>query len=151
MRAKKIPARTLLFVVLNLLPGFGIFAGMVNSGRAAEATNYVIVLHGGAGVWRKELTPERERASREAITAALRAAESILKTNGASLDAVEAAIRMLEDSPMFNAGKGAVLNSEGQAELDASIMEGSQRRAGAGAAVHRSCSRKSARCWRGSI
>ena len=105
--------------------------------RAAANTNYVIVVHGGAGVWRKELTAERERACRDGISEALRAAESVLKTNGTSLDAVEAAVRVLEDSPMFNAGKGAVLTSEGAAELDASIMEGLKHRAGAVAGVRR--------------
>jgi L-asparaginase / beta-aspartyl-peptidase len=137
VRIEKFPARTLRFGVLNLLLGFGIFCAMADRAQAAETANYVIVVHGGAGVWRKELTPEREKASRDGIAEALRAAESILKTNGSSLDAVEAAVRVLEDSPMFNAGKGAVLNNEGEAELDASIMEGAKRRAGAVAAVRR--------------
>ena len=110
---------------------------MAKKARAAEATNYVIAIHGGAGVWRKDLTPERERASREDMIAALRAGESVLKTNGTSLDAVEAAVRVLEDSPLFNAGKGAVLNSAGKAELDASLMDGATQRAGAVASVHR--------------
>jgi len=137
VRPKKFPAWTLAFAVLNLLVALAILGAMSVKAHAAEGTPYVIVVHGGAGVWRKELTPERERASREAMTQALRAGESILKTNGSSLDAVEAAVRVLEDSPLFNAGKGAVLNSDGNAELDASIMEGAKQRAGAVAAVHR--------------
>jgi L-asparaginase / beta-aspartyl-peptidase len=136
VRSNKFPARTLHFALLNLLLTFGMVFGMAKRARAAE-TNYVIAIHGGAGVWRKELTPERERQSREAMTTALRAGELVLKTNGISLDAVEAAVRVLEDSPLFNAGKGAVLNSAGKAELDASLMDGATQRAGAVASVHR--------------
>jgi beta-aspartyl-peptidase (threonine type) len=106
--------------------------------RAAEpSTNIVLVVHGGAGVWRNELNPQREKEARVAIEAALRAGHAILRTNGASLDAVEAAIRILEDSPSFNAGKGSVLTSEGTVEMDASLMEGATRRAGAVASVKR--------------
>src|SRR5436190_22488922 len=129
VRSNKFPVRTLHFALLNLLLTFGMVFGMAKKARAAEATNYVIAIHGGAGVWRKDLTPERERQSREDMVAALRTAESVLKTNGTSLDAVEAAVRVLEDSPLFNAGKGAVLNSAGKAELDASLMDGATQRA----------------------
>jgi beta-aspartyl-peptidase (threonine type) len=105
---------------------------------AAESTNkFALVVHGGAGVWRKELTPEKERAARDVMRTALLAGQSILKTNGAALDAVEATIRVLEDSPLFNAGKGAVLTSEGTAELDASIMNGATLQCGAVAGVKR--------------
>ena len=103
----------------------------------AIATNYVLVLHGGAGVWRNELTPEREKESREAMRMALVAGQAILRTNGTSLDAIEAALRILEDSPVFNAGKGSVLTSEGTVEMDASIMEGATKKAGAVASVKR--------------
>jgi L-asparaginase / beta-aspartyl-peptidase len=106
-------------------------------GHTAEATNFVLVLHGGAGVWRNELTPEREKESRQAMLAALRIGHAILRTNGTSLDAVEAAIRVLEDSPLFNAGKGSVLTAEGTVEMDASIMEGATRKGGAVASVKR--------------
>jgi beta-aspartyl-peptidase (threonine type) len=103
----------------------------------AIATNYVLVLHGGAGVWRKDLTPEREKESREAMRLALAAGQAILRTNGTSLDAIEAALRILEDSPVFNAGKGSVLTSEGAVEMDASIMDGATKKAGAVASVKR--------------
>lgn len=106
--------------------------------RAADnATNFVLVLHGGAGVWRSELTPEREKQSRETMRAALLAGQAILRTNGTSMDAVETAIRVLEDSPLFNAGKGSVLTSEGTVEMDASIMDGATKKAGAVASVKR--------------
>jgi beta-aspartyl-peptidase (threonine type) len=111
---------------------------MTMHARAADnITNFVLVLHGGAGVWRNELTPEREREARESMRTALLAGHAILKTNGSSLDAVEAAIRLLEDSPAFNAGKGSVLTAEGTVEMDASIMEGATKRAGAVASVKR--------------
>jgi beta-aspartyl-peptidase (threonine type) len=106
--------------------------------RAADnATNFVLVLHGGAGVWRNELTPEREKESREVMRTALLAGHAVLRTNGTSLDAVEAAVRVLEDSPLFNAGKGSVLTGEGTVEMDASIMDGATKKAGAVASVKR--------------
>src|SRR5436190_24036971 len=101
-----------------------IVSGMATSRAADSATNFILVLHGGAGVWRNELTPERERESRETMRAALTVGHGVLRTNGTSLDAVEAALRVLEDSPVFNAGKGSVLTSEGTVEMDASIMDG---------------------------
>lgn len=113
-------------------------AAMAMTMRAAAIpTNVVLVVHGGAGVWRNELNPQREKDARVALEAALRAGHAILRTNGTSLDAVEAAIRILEDSPSFNAGKGSVLTSEGTVEMDASVMEGATRRAGAVASVKR--------------
>jgi beta-aspartyl-peptidase (threonine type) len=102
-----------------------------------SAGNYVIAAHGGAGVWRNELTAEREKESREVMRAALQEGGAILKRGGTCLDAVEAAVRALEDSPLFNAGRGAVLTSDGGVELDAAIMDGATRRAGAVAAVKR--------------
>jgi len=97
-----------------------------------------LVIHGGAGtILRSDLTPELEAEYRVALQAALDAGYSILDSGGTSLDAVVAAIRVLEDSPLFNAGKGAVLNSDGICELDASIMNGADRSAGAVASVHR--------------
>ncbi|MEO6393353.1 MAG: isoaspartyl peptidase/L-asparaginase [Pyrinomonadaceae bacterium] len=94
------------------------------------------VIHGGAGTLRRsEMTPELEREYRAKLTEALLAGYNILKSNGTALDAVEAAIKLLEDSPLFNAGKGAVFTSEGTNELDASIMEGNTMKAGAVAGV----------------
>ncbi len=95
-----------------------------------------IVIHGGAGTIKREnLTPEKERAYNEALTQALNAGYAVLENEGTSVDAVIAAIKVMEDSPLFNAGKGAVLTNEGKNELDASIMDGSNLMAGAVAGV----------------
>ena len=93
---------------------------------------YGMVIHGGAGtITRGEMTAANEEAHRAGLEAALRAGYAVLEKGGCSLDAVEAAICVLEDNPLFNAGKGAVFTHEGTNELDASIMEGRTRRAGA--------------------
>jgi len=97
-----------------------------------------MVIHGGAGtIERSEMTPENERAHRAGLERACRAGYAVLKRGGPSLDAVEATIRVLEDDPLFNAGKGAVFTHEGTNELDASIMDGGSLKAGAVAAVKR--------------
>ena len=91
-----------------------------------------IVVHGGAGtIDRSKMTPEREKEYRRGLEAALKAGYQILKNGGSSLDATEAAVRILEDDPLFNAGKGAVFTSAGVNELDAAVMEGRTLRAGA--------------------
>jgi beta-aspartyl-peptidase (threonine type) len=96
----------------------------------------VIVIHGGAGALpRSELTPEHEAQIRVALQASLHAGGAILSAGGAALDAVEQAVRVMEDSPLFNAGRGAVFTAEGTIELDACIIDGRDRRAGAVAAV----------------
>lgn len=90
------------------------------------------VIHGGAGtILRNQMTPEREKQYREMLTLALMTGYGVLKKGGAGLDAVESAIRIMEDSPLFNAGKGAVFTSAGTNELDASIMDGKTLKAGA--------------------
>jgi len=95
-----------------------------------------LVLHGGAGTIPKEdRTPEREQAYRAGLAEALRAGHQVLQDGGASLDAVAAALVVLEDSPLFNAGKGAVFTADGTNTLDASIMDGATLRAGAVAGV----------------
>jgi L-asparaginase / beta-aspartyl-peptidase len=95
-----------------------------------------IAIHGGAGtIERGSMTPALEAEYTAALTASLRAGHAVLERGGASLDAVQAAIRVLEDNPLFNAGKGAVFTAEGRNELDASIMDGGTRRAGAVAAL----------------
>jgi L-asparaginase / beta-aspartyl-peptidase len=99
---------------------------------ARPAPRWGIVLHGGAGIIpRESLSPEREAAVRAALTEALQAGHAVLARGGTSVDAVTAAIRILEDSPYFNAGKGAVFTHEGKNELDAAIMDGGTRAAGA--------------------
>ena len=96
------------------------------------------VIHGGAGViTRGSLTPEREKLYRAKLEEALVAGYKALQSGKSGLDAVEIAIRMLEDSPLFNAGKGAVFTADGKNELDASIMNGRTLAAGAVAGLHR--------------
>ncbi|WP_434734745.1 isoaspartyl peptidase/L-asparaginase family protein [Chiayiivirga sp.] len=108
----------------------------VNATAAAGRT--ALVIHGGAGTMdRAALTPEAEAGIRAALNAALDAGNAVLQREGSALDAVTAAVAVLEDSPHFNAGKGAVFNAEGVNELDASIMEGATLRAGAVAGLHR--------------
>jgi beta-aspartyl-peptidase (threonine type) len=93
---------------------------------------YAIAIHGGAGAIRREdMTPEKEAAYRAALDSALTIGEKILQRGGSSLDAVTATVGWLEDCPLFNAGRGAVFTHEGKNELDASIMDGRDRSAGA--------------------
>ncbi len=97
---------------------------------------WTLLIHGGAGVMRRaEMTPEMDASYRAGLNDALDAGSKVLSGGGSALDAVEATVRVLEDNPNFNAGKGAVLTREGVAELDASIMDGRDRRAGAVAQV----------------
>jgi beta-aspartyl-peptidase (threonine type) len=94
------------------------------------------MIHGGCGAMRPGgLNPEQEGAARDGLNAALDAGEKILAAGGSALDAVEAAARVLEDDPVFNAGRGSVLNYEGSIDLDAAIMDGATRDAGAVAGV----------------
>ena len=103
---------------------------------AADARPIAIVIHGGAGVIEPaRMTPAKEASYRAGLAAALDAGYAVLERGGTSLDAVTAAVRTMEDDPQFNAGRGAVLNHEGDAELDAAIMDGNGPRAGAVAAV----------------
>jgi beta-aspartyl-peptidase (threonine type) len=104
--------------------------------QAVSAPNFAMVIHGGAGtILRQNMTPEMEKAYIDTLTIALRTGYQILARGGSSLDAVEATIKVLEDCPLFNAGKGAVFTANGVNELDASIMDGKTLNAGAVAAV----------------
>lgn len=97
---------------------------------------FALVIHGGAGVIeRADLRPGEEARIHADLDRALQAGHDVLAAGGSALDAVQAAVVMLEDTPRFNAGRGAVYNAEGAHELDASIMEGKGRRAGAVAGV----------------
>lgn len=97
-----------------------------------KAADYAIVIHGGAGtIRRSDLTPEEDAAYRSALDSALTIGENILKAGGNAIDAVEQTIWFMEDSPLFNSGRGAVFTNEGKNELDASIMVGSDLSAGA--------------------
>lgn len=102
----------------------------------AEQPRWSLAIHGGAGVLeRYSLTPEKDAAYRKALQAALDAGAAVLRTGGTSLDAITAVITRLEEDPKFNAGKGAVYTWDGTHELDASIMDGQTRAAGAVAGV----------------
>ncbi len=103
---------------------------------AADSQAWAIVIHGGAGpMTRENLDTSLERQYRESLAIALHTGKKILEQGGTALDAVEMTIRVMEDNPLFNAGKGAVFTHEGKNELDASIMDGSNLAAGAVAAV----------------
>jgi len=109
----------------------------VDNGRLQEVLPMMLAIHGGAGVERADLTPDDERAARAALELALRRGYEALKAGKPALDAVTAAIVVLEDDPHFNAGRGAVFTHDGRNELDASLMDGASRAAGAVAGVHR--------------
>ncbi len=97
-----------------------------------KVAEYAMVIHGGAGtILKKNMTDEKEAAYNEALEKALSTGEEILKAGGSSLDAVVKTIMHLENSPLFNAGKGAVFTNSGTNELDASIMTGKDKSAGA--------------------
>lgn len=105
---------------------------------AAAAKDWTLVIHGGAGVLeRSRMTAEVEAATRAALSRALEAGAAVLRGGGTSLDAVEAAVKVLEDDPHFNAGRGAVFTYDGRNELDAAIMDGRTRAAGAVTGVTR--------------
>src|SRR5207237_7279351 len=104
--------------------------------HALEPPPLAIAIHGGAGVIDPaKMTPQHAASYRAGLAAALDAGYAILERGGSSLDAVTAAVRTMEDDPQFNAGRGAVLNHDGDAELDAAIMDGHGPRAGAVAGV----------------
>jgi L-asparaginase / beta-aspartyl-peptidase len=97
-----------------------------------ETKKFGLVIHGGAGtIERSNMTPEKEREYRAGLERALTAGYQILKRGGSSLDATEAAVRVLEDDPHFNAGRGSVFTSVGTNEMDAAIMDGKTLAAGA--------------------
>lgn len=129
-------AAVLVVLGITPMPLFG--AENKTPEDAAMNQRYGLVIHGGAGtILRSELSSELEAQYTAALGAALDAGYAILESGGTSLDAVVAAVRIMEDSPLFNAGHGAVMNAEGICELDASIMNGADRSAGAVAGVHR--------------
>lgn len=130
---KTLCARILLSVVVAAVFGS---SSCGPGGEVAKKAEITMVIHGGAGtISQDDMTPERERAYTEKLTEALQKGMEILQNRGTALDAVEAAIRILEDSPLFNAGKGAVFTADGRNELDASIMDGKTLKAGAVASV----------------
>jgi beta-aspartyl-peptidase (threonine type) len=125
--------RAAALLVLSTLLSIGANA---MSAPARKPHPVAIAIHGGAGVIeRQDLTPEREAEYRATLERALRAGHDVLLAGGSSTDAVVAAVALMEDSPLFNAGKGSVFTIDGRNELDAAVMEGRTRRAGAVAAL----------------
>jgi beta-aspartyl-peptidase (threonine type) len=122
---------TALFVLVTLIVGCTV--------RSSPATpSWALAIHGGAGVIeRASMTPQREAEYRNALSTDLETGAKILREGGSALDAVESIIRVMEDDPLFNAGRGAVFTAAGRNELDASIMDGATLRAGAVAGVIR--------------
>ncbi|MFI0454309.1 isoaspartyl peptidase/L-asparaginase family protein [Actinomadura sp. 6N118] len=109
----------------------------VQAPPASTIRNVVLAVHGGAGsIPRGSITPEQEKAYRDGLTKALQTGYALVKDGKPVLDAVEKAVNVLEDDPNFNAGKGAVFNTDAEHELDASIMNGKDLKSGAVAGVH---------------
>lgn len=107
-----------------------------NSSKEPEKLEYALCIHGGAGtILKKNMSPEREKEYFNKLDEALTVGDSVLKNGGSALDAVELTIHVLENSPLFNAGKGSVFTHSGKNELDASIMWGKDLNAGAVAGV----------------
>jgi beta-aspartyl-peptidase (threonine type) len=128
-----------LITILILAPALMGVTLMTHAQTPADETGapIAIAIHGGAGtISKSDVSEEKEGEIRETLENAVRAGYRILKSGGSSIDAVTAAVTLLEDSPNFNAGKGAVFNAAGKNELDSSIMQGSGLEAGAVAAVH---------------
>lgn len=115
-----------------------LIGALLMSAAPAAAAKWTLVIHGGAGVIeRARIKPDEEKAIRAALARALDAGGTILAGGGSALDATEAAVKLLEDDPHFNAGRGSVFTHEGRNELDAAIMDGATRKAGAVAGVTR--------------
>lgn len=109
--------------------------GLMSSAQAAS-DKFAIAIHGGAGTISKaKLTPAQEQEYKDKLAQAVNAGYAVLEAGGSSMDAINRAINVMEDSPLFNAGKGAVYTYDGQHELDASVMDGKTRNAGAVAGV----------------
>ena len=115
---------------------FIFFLSLTYSSICQTSGNYTLVIHGGAGnITPANLPTEKASEFKAKLTEVLKHGDSILKAGGKSLDAVESCVRMMEDCPLFNAGKGSVFNAEGKNEMDAAIMDGETGLAGAVAGV----------------
>jgi L-asparaginase / beta-aspartyl-peptidase len=116
----------------------GIMMAAAASAQQPQAHHWAIVVHGGAGdIFRAKLGPDGDKAYRASLTRVVRAGAAVLDRGGSSLDAIEAAIHIMEDDPLFNAGHGAVFAADGTNEMDSAIMDGATLRAGAVADVTR--------------
>lgn len=123
----------LLTLVITL---FLMSTAQAQPGNGTAGKKFSLVIHGGAGtILKKNMTPEKEKAYEQALNEALQTGYKILNAGGSALNAVEATVKVLENSPLFNAGKGAVFTNEGKNELDASIMDGKTLGAGSVASV----------------
>lgn len=114
------------------------FLPVLSWGQQKKSLNdkFVLVIHGGAGtILQSEMSAEKESAYKNALAIALQSGYDVLQKGGSALDAVETAIRTMEDSPLFNAGKGSVFTNEGKNEMDAAIMNGKTLAAGTVAGV----------------
>lgn len=132
MGLERFNMKTLGFVAVVL------FIVAAHSSRAEDVVveNVVLAIHGGIGLDKSEMTPEIDKAVRAGLTDALeRGFKKFNEPNATGLDAIETAIRTMEDNPLFNAGKGAVFTNDGRNELDSSIMEGKTLKAGSVAGV----------------
>jgi len=135
MRSSTFRSHTLLTLCLSAAP-FAVAQQPTPLVSQASAGKWAIVMHGGAGVIeRSSMTPDRDAAYRAGLDHAIHAAAAVLDANGSAVDAVEAGLKVLEDDPLFNAGKGAVFAADGKNYLDAAIMEGKTLRAGSVAGV----------------
>ncbi len=116
------------FVISSFIPSFI---------PTSMKPHFAIAVHGGAGtILKSSISPEQDAQYRARLALAVETGYAILERGGTSLDAVEAVVQLLEDDSLFNAGKGAVFNSDGKVELDASIMDGRTLKAGAVAGLH---------------
>jgi beta-aspartyl-peptidase (threonine type) len=121
---------------LTSIAGIILFLNMFLGLSVIAQQKPVIVIHGGAGtILKSQMTPELEKQYMAGLEEALKKGYGILQQGGSSLDAVEAAVMVMEDNPLFNAGKGAVFTNEGKNELDAAIMNGRNLAAGSVAGV----------------
>ena len=124
--------------ILALMTAAAISSAAQTAREAQPPHRWAIVLHGGAGVIeRASMDPKTEAAYRASLKEAIEAGAKVLDGGGSSLDAIEASIHILEDDPLFNAGRGAVFTADGRNELDAAIMDGTTLKAGAVAGVTR--------------
>jgi beta-aspartyl-peptidase (threonine type) len=126
---------TIVVLILLVIPLIS-FDQQITTSPPRHCANWALVVHGGAGgSFTEKIPAATEKMYRDSLDTALKIGAAILSSGGSSLDAVEAVIRFMEDCPLFNAGRGAVYNAEGFAELDASFMDGKSGLAGAVAGV----------------
>jgi len=126
----------LLLVFAFISPSVCLYGQMPGEeGDSREVSSYSIVIHGGAGSSAANASPVQVKQRKASLTKALDQGVAVLSSGGTALDAVESVLKILEDDPQFNAGKGAVFNAAGDHELDASIMDGKTKACGAVAGV----------------